>query len=646
MKKFIYIVLVFVLALSAQKTFAQNIGDLNGIYYQAVAIDEDGKEIVGADIEGKPLYEKAIGVRFTITAGLDGDIQWQETHSTTTDKYGLFTLIIGQGTQTGAALYDTLLNIPWIDANQFLKVEIAVKNDDNYRLVSNQQFMSVPYAFYADDIADNAITSDKIQDSTINSWDMAPMSVTTVQILNETILAEDIAIGAVTTEEILDSTILNIDISTNAIDSRTILDSTILNIDIATGAVDSRAILDSTILNIDIATGAVDSRAILDSTILNIDIATGAIDTRTILDSTILNIDIATGAIDTRTILNGTILGEDIATGAVGSEQIADGSIQTEDLGIGVVTTIEILDSTILNIDISTGAIDSRTILNETILAEDIASGAVTSDEIRDTTIRNLDISTGAINSRTILDETIAAEDIGTGAVTSDEILNETILAGDIATGAVTTSEILNETILAEDIAPSAVTSSEILNLTILNEDIANATIDLTTKVTGVLPVANGGTGAATYTDGGMLVGNGSGQFTALPQATNGQIPVGVTGSDPVLKTIAGVNGVNVTITADSVKISSPIIGVSNNSAGLLSPGIINPATTWISADIPVAGVDFGDIVTGTLATNLQGCMFTIYISSAGNIKVAIFNGTAAPIDLGVNVDLRVMVVQ
>jgi hypothetical protein len=37
---------------------AQRIGDLNGINYQAVAIDEDGKEIVGMDIDGKPLYEK------------------------------------------------------------------------------------------------------------------------------------------------------------------------------------------------------------------------------------------------------------------------------------------------------------------------------------------------------------------------------------------------------------------------------------------------------------------------------------------------------------------------------------------------------------------------------------------------------------
>lgn len=74
-----------------EKSIAQQIGDLNGIYYQAVAIDENGKEIVGMDIEGKPLYNKTIGVRFSITKGLNGAVQWEETHITNTDKYGLFT---------------------------------------------------------------------------------------------------------------------------------------------------------------------------------------------------------------------------------------------------------------------------------------------------------------------------------------------------------------------------------------------------------------------------------------------------------------------------------------------------------------------------------------------------------------------------
>ncbi|MBN2212782.1 MAG: hypothetical protein JW723_00935 [Bacteroidales bacterium] len=228
---------ILVICLISQYAYTQNIGDLKGIYYQAVAIDENGKEIVGMDIEGKPLYEKAIGVRFTITKGLNGDIQWEETHTTTTDKYGLFSLIIGLGQQTGNGAYTKLLDIPWIDADQFLKVEISTKNDGNYILVSNQQFMTVPYSFYTDDIADDAITTEKKLDEEILAEDIATGAVETSEILDETIQAEDIAEGAVTTSELLNETILAEDIAEGAVTSSEILNSSIVNEDIANSTI-------------------------------------------------------------------------------------------------------------------------------------------------------------------------------------------------------------------------------------------------------------------------------------------------------------------------------------------------------------------------------------------------------------------------
>ena len=48
------------------------------------------------------------------------------------------------------------------------------------------------------------------------------------------------------------------------------------------------------------------------------------------------------------------------------------------------------------------------------------------------------------------------------------------------------------------------------------------------------LTVANGGTGASSLTDGGILLGSGTAAITALGQATNGQIPIGSTGADTV----------------------------------------------------------------------------------------------------------------
>jgi len=466
MKKLLYISVLFLIGI-IPNAFAQNkIGDLQGIYYQAVAVDDIGKEIVGTDITGKPVYNKAIGVRFTITKGLNGTIQWEETHTTNTDKYGMFTLVIGKGTKTGASTIARMLDIPWIDADQFLKVEIAIKNDANYKLVSNQQFMSVPYSFYTDDIADNAITTFKI----------------------------------------MDSAILNQDIHTDAVDTRTILDTTIRNQDISLGAVDTRTLLDSTIRNQDISVGAVDSRTLLDSTIRNQDISVGAVDTRTLLDSTIRNQDISVGAVDTRTLL----------------------------------------DSTIRNQDISAGAVDSRTILNGTLL----------------------------------------------------------------------------------------------------NEDIADSTIDLTSKVTGVLPVANGGTGTGSLIPNSFLVVDSTGAIQSLDSAKDGQILVGVTDSLPKLKVLTGGEGISVVFTADSVIISSRISGVFNAVGVNLDPGEVDYLSTWVSPPIELEGIDFGDIIVGSLAVDLQGIMMTTYVSGPNRIRVALYNGTGDNIDLGMGLVLNVGIMQ
>ncbi|MDH5610378.1 MAG: hypothetical protein OEY56_12950 [Cyclobacteriaceae bacterium] len=168
----ILLVIIFIATWSS----AQQIGDLNGINYQAVALDAEGKEIVGIDIEGKPLFEKSLEVRFSILKGSDGPVQYQEIHTTVTDQDGLFSLVIGQGTITAESTYGALLDIPWIEADQFLKVEIAVAGAA-YRVVSIEKFQSVPYSFYTDDIADNAITTSKIQNATILNEDIADNTI-------------------------------------------------------------------------------------------------------------------------------------------------------------------------------------------------------------------------------------------------------------------------------------------------------------------------------------------------------------------------------------------------------------------------------------------------------------------------------------
>lgn len=108
---------------------------LNGINYQAVARNADGTV----------LAEKAIRVRLSILGeSPSGEVQYREEHQLVTNKLGLFTLQIGQGQSNQG----TFASIPWQNADQFLKVEVAV-NGGIFNDLGTTPLMSVPFALYA-----------------------------------------------------------------------------------------------------------------------------------------------------------------------------------------------------------------------------------------------------------------------------------------------------------------------------------------------------------------------------------------------------------------------------------------------------------------------------------------------------------------
>lgn len=68
--------------------------------------------------------------------------------------------------------------------------------------------------------------------------------------------------------------------------------------------------------------------------------------------------------------------------------------------------------------------------------------------------------------------------------------------------------------------------------------------------------VPHGGTGTTSLTDGGLLVGSGTGAITALSVASNGQIPIGDGAADPVLATLTEGLAIDVTNGAGSITIA------------------------------------------------------------------------------------------
>ena len=125
-----------------------------GVSYQAVA----------TNVQGEPLENQTIGVRFSILQGsASGQPVYVEHHNTSTDPYGMFNLSIGLGTVVGGEASE-LGQIDWGAHSFFLKVDLDVSQTENYETIGTQQLLSVPYALFAAN--SGAANNDNDQDPT------------------------------------------------------------------------------------------------------------------------------------------------------------------------------------------------------------------------------------------------------------------------------------------------------------------------------------------------------------------------------------------------------------------------------------------------------------------------------------------------
>ena len=95
--------------------------------------------------------------------------------------------------------------------------------------------------------------------------------------------------------------------------------------------------------------------------------------------------------------------------------------------------------------------------------------------------------------------------------------------------------------------------------------DVSWGQVSLTAGVTGTLPVANGGTGATSLTDGGVLLGSGTSAVTAMSVLADSEMIVGDGSTDPVaesgatLRTSIGVG------TGDSPQFTAVNVGAATD---------------------------------------------------------------------------------
>lgn len=126
-----------------------------GFNYQAVARNADGTL----------MQNKSITVKTTLLSGPSASNKvYEETHTVTTNAFGHFSIIVGNGTSS-----DAFSSITWADAAHHLKVEID--QGSGYVVMGTVQLQSVPYALHSK-------TAETVTNLSISTADISDVSST------------------------------------------------------------------------------------------------------------------------------------------------------------------------------------------------------------------------------------------------------------------------------------------------------------------------------------------------------------------------------------------------------------------------------------------------------------------------------------
>ena len=136
--------------------------------YQAVIRDATGQVII----------DQNVSFQISILSGsADGTSVYTETHTTTTNQFGLVNLNIGNGVTT-----DDLTNVDWGSNLFFIQVEVDQTGGTDYQLMGTSQLLSVPYALHAK-TAETVSGTISETDPTFTAWDKSTgISITESQI--------------------------------------------------------------------------------------------------------------------------------------------------------------------------------------------------------------------------------------------------------------------------------------------------------------------------------------------------------------------------------------------------------------------------------------------------------------------------------
>ena len=162
----------------------QGFSQTKGISYQAVILSPTPQEIPGVDAQGNILANSTITIQFTIVDASGSEV-FQEYHTTSTDRYGMINLSIGNGTTT----YSSFNDIVWDGTTKKLKVGIDFSGGSNFSPLSEQNLSYMPQPvsnetaqiINGNTTAIRAIETDQTTQNSAIALNTAKVGITTAQ---------------------------------------------------------------------------------------------------------------------------------------------------------------------------------------------------------------------------------------------------------------------------------------------------------------------------------------------------------------------------------------------------------------------------------------------------------------------------------
>ena len=247
----------------------------------------------------------------------------------------------------------------------------------NNTLVSGAADETLTYTRYVKDESSGKSTKELL-DEKVNKTDqlgttqIADKAITTEKLENESVTTDKLDAASVTTDKVADANITTSKLADSSVETEKINNKAVTTDKLNDGAVD----------NSKLSPNAVTSEKIKDGSVITEKLNDRAVTTEKVEEKAITNGKIGDSAVDGRTISEASVEKKHLANDSVATEKLQDSSVTSDKIHNAAITEEKIKDSSVSNSKLADNSVGTSKIKDGNITNEKVANNTLTQDKL------------------------------------------------------------------------------------------------------------------------------------------------------------------------------------------------------------------------------------------------------------------------